>query len=71
MCSSPPPITHSTRPRAQVRDTSYMFVTGPDVVKTVTKEEVTQEQLGGARTHTHKCGWTMGGERTRASPDGR
>ena len=37
-----------------VRDTSYMFVTGPDVVKTVTKEEVTAEQLGGAIVHTTK-----------------
>jgi propionyl-CoA carboxylase beta subunit len=37
-----------------VRDTSYMFVTGPDVVKTVTKEEVTAEQLGGASVHTTK-----------------
>ena len=35
-----------------VRDTSYMFVTGPDVVKTVTNEEVTAEQLGGAEIHT-------------------
>jgi propionyl-CoA carboxylase beta chain len=35
-----------------VRDTSYMFVTGPDVVKTVTNEIVTQEELGGASTHT-------------------
>ena len=35
-----------------VRDTSYMFVTGPDVVKTVTHEVVTQEELGGAGTHT-------------------
>ena len=35
-----------------VRRTSYMFVTGPEVVKTVTNEEVTQEQLGGADTHT-------------------
>ena len=35
-----------------VRDTSYMFVTGPDVVKTVTNEEVTAEQLGGAEVHT-------------------
>ncbi len=35
-----------------VKDTSYMFVTGPDVVKTVTKEEVTAEQLGGAIVHT-------------------
>ena len=37
-----------------VKDTSYMFVTGPDVVKTVTKEEVTAEQLGGAIVHTTK-----------------
>jgi propionyl-CoA carboxylase beta chain len=35
-----------------VKDTSYMFVTGPDVVKTVTNEIVTQEELGGAGTHT-------------------
>ncbi|NQU60063.1 MAG: acyl-CoA carboxylase subunit beta, partial [Rhodospirillales bacterium] len=39
-----------------VRDTSYMFVTGPDVVKTVTHEEVTQEDLGGAITHTTTSG---------------
>ena len=37
-----------------VRDTSYMFVTGPDVVKTVTNEDVTAEELGGASTHTRK-----------------
>ncbi|MCT8974478.1 acyl-CoA carboxylase subunit beta [Microbaculum marinisediminis] len=37
-----------------VRDTSYMFVTGPDVVKTVTNETVTAEQLGGASIHTVK-----------------
>jgi propionyl-CoA carboxylase beta chain len=37
-----------------VKDTSYMFVTGPDVVKTVTNEEVTAEQLGGASIHTTK-----------------
>ena len=37
-----------------VRDSSYMFVTGPDVVKTVTNEIVTAEDLGGARTHTTK-----------------
>ena len=35
-----------------VKETSYMFVTGPDVVKTVTSEEVTAEELGGAETHT-------------------
>ena len=39
-----------------VKDTSYMFVTGPDVVKTVTHEEVTAEELGGALTHTTKSG---------------
>ncbi len=37
-----------------VRDTSYMFVTGPDVVKTVTNETVTAEELGGASVHTTK-----------------
>jgi propionyl-CoA carboxylase beta chain len=37
-----------------VRDTSYMFVTGPDVVKTVTNENVTAEELGGASIHTTK-----------------
>mgnify|MGYP003514748731 CR=1 FL=1 len=39
-----------------VKDSSYMFVTGPDVVKTVTHEEVTAEQLGGAMTHSSKSG---------------
>ena len=39
-----------------VKDTSYMFVTGPDVVKTVTNEVVTAEELGGARVHTQKSG---------------
>ena len=39
-----------------VKDTSYMFVTGPDVIKTVTHEEVTKEQLGGALTHNSKSG---------------
>ncbi len=37
-----------------VKDSSYMFVTGPDVVKTVTNEHVTAEELGGASTHTRK-----------------
>ena len=37
-----------------VKDTSFMFVTGPDVVKTVTQENVSQEELGGAKTHTSK-----------------
>ncbi|MBM3554849.1 MAG: acyl-CoA carboxylase subunit beta [Alphaproteobacteria bacterium] len=39
-----------------VKDSSYMFVTGPEVVKTVTQETVTQEQLGGAVTHSTKSG---------------
>ncbi len=39
-----------------VKDSSYMFVTGPDVVKTVTHEQVTHEQLGGAVTHTTRSG---------------
>jgi propionyl-CoA carboxylase beta chain len=39
-----------------VEDSSYMFVTGPDVVKTVTHEQVTAEELGGAITHTTKSG---------------
>src|SRR5450432_2249643 len=39
-----------------VKDSSYMFVTGPDVVKTVTHEEVTAEDLGGAITHSTKSG---------------
>ena len=39
-----------------VKDSSYMFVTGPEVVKTVTHEEVTAEELGGAVTHTTRSG---------------
>jgi len=39
-----------------VKDTSYMFITGPDVIKTVTHEEVTKEELGGAATHNRKSG---------------
>jgi propionyl-CoA carboxylase beta chain len=39
-----------------VKDSSYMFVTGPDVIKTVTHEEVTKEDLGGAQTHNVKSG---------------
>jgi propionyl-CoA carboxylase beta subunit len=39
-----------------VRDTSYMFVTGPNVVKTVTHEDVTLDELGGADVHAHKSG---------------
>ena len=48
-----PAITDFT---IMVRDTSYMFVTGPDVVKTVTHETVTKEQLGGARTRNETSG---------------
>ncbi|MFA7261564.1 MAG: acyl-CoA carboxylase subunit beta [Caulobacter sp.] len=43
-----------------VKDTSYMFVTGPDVVKTVTNEIVTAEELGGARVHAAKSGVAEG-----------
>ncbi|KAG7176976.1 Propionyl-CoA carboxylase beta chain-like [Homarus americanus] len=39
-----------------VEDSSYLFITGPDVVKAVTNEDVTQEELGGARTHTTLSG---------------
>ncbi len=48
-----PAITDFT---VMVKDTSYMFVTGPDVIKTVTHEEVTKEELGGAMTHNEKSG---------------
>tara|TARA_R110001583_G_scaffold145096_1_gene297112 strand:- start:48496 stop:50049 length:1554 start_codon:yes stop_codon:yes gene_type:complete len=50
-----PAITDFT---LMVQDTSYMFVTGPNVVKTVTNEEVTSEELGGASTHSTKSGVT-------------
>ncbi|KAE9555065.1 hypothetical protein FO519_001726 [Halicephalobus sp. NKZ332] len=43
-----------------VKDTSYLFITGPDVVKAVTNEEVTQEELGGAKTHTTTSGVAHG-----------
>ena len=43
-----------------VKDTSYLFITGPDVVKTVTGESVTQEELGGAKTHTTVSGVAHG-----------
>jgi propionyl-CoA carboxylase beta chain len=43
-----------------VEETSYMFVTGPEVVKTVTNEDVTKEELGGAITHTSKSGVAHG-----------
>jgi propionyl-CoA carboxylase beta chain len=48
-----PAITDFT---LMVRDTAYMFVTGPDVIKTVTHEEVTKEELGGAMTHNARSG---------------
>jgi propionyl-CoA carboxylase beta chain len=48
-----PAITDFT---VMVRDTSYMFVTGPDVIKTVTHEDVTKDQLGGAMTHNATSG---------------
>ena len=48
-----PAITDFT---VMVRNTSYMFVTGPDVLKTVTHEEVTKEELGGAMTHNVTSG---------------
>jgi propionyl-CoA carboxylase beta chain len=48
-----PAITDFT---IMVEQTSYMFVTGPDVIKTVTHEEVTKEELGGAMTHNAKSG---------------
>ena len=48
-----PAITDFT---IMVRDTSYMFVTGPDVIKTVTHEDVTKEELGGAMTHNATSG---------------
>ena len=49
-----------------VKDTSYMFVTGPDVIKTVTHEEVTKEELGGAMTHNaHERRRALRGRRRR------
>jgi propionyl-CoA carboxylase beta chain len=48
-----PAITDFT---AMVKDTAYMFVTGPDVIKTVTHEEVTKDELGGAMTHNARSG---------------
>jgi propionyl-CoA carboxylase beta chain len=48
-----PAITDFT---VMVRDTAYMFVTGPDVIRTVTHEEVTKEELGGAMTHNLRSG---------------
>ena len=48
-----PAITDFT---IMVRDTSYMFITGPDVIRAVTHEEVTKEALGGAMTHNAKSG---------------
>src|SRR6187399_1695228 len=48
-----PAITDFT---IMVKDTSYMFVTGPDVLRTVTHEDVSKEQLGGAMTHNARSG---------------
>jgi propionyl-CoA carboxylase beta chain len=48
-----PAITDFT---VMVRNTSYMFITGPDVIKTVTHEEVSKEELGGAMTHNQTSG---------------
>src|SRR4026209_894406 len=48
-----PAITDFT---IMVKDTSYMFVTGPDVIRTVTHEDVTKEEVGGALTHNEKSG---------------
>jgi len=48
-----PAITDFT---VMVKNTSYMFVTGPDVIRTVTHEEVTKEELGGAMTHNQRSG---------------
>src|ERR671929_1293527 len=48
-----PAITDFT---LMVKDSSYMFVTGPDVIRTVTHEEVTKEELGGAMTHNQTSG---------------
>jgi propionyl-CoA carboxylase beta chain len=53
-----------------VKDSSYMFVTGPDVVKTVTNEHVTAEELGGATTHTRKSPSRMGLRERRGSAGG-
>ena len=57
-----------------VEGTSYMFVTGPDVIKTVTHEEVTKEELGGAMTHnaTQRRRALRGADRSRMpAPDSR
>jgi propionyl-CoA carboxylase beta chain len=48
-----PAITDFT---IMVKDTSYMFVTGPDVIKAVTHEQVTKDELGGAQTHNERSG---------------
>jgi propionyl-CoA carboxylase beta chain len=47
-----------------VKDSSYMFVTGPEVVKTVTHEEVTAEELGRRDTHTTRAAWPTWRSRT-------
>lgn len=49
-----PAITDFT---VMVDETSHMFITGPDVIKTVTGEDVDMEELGGGRAHNTKSGW--------------
>jgi acetyl-CoA carboxylase carboxyltransferase component len=49
-----------------VRESSHMFITGPDVVKTVTGEDVTLEELGGAMSHATKSGWPRSCRPTRS-----
>ncbi len=50
-----------------VRDSSYMFLTGPEVIKTVTQEEVTKEQLGGAMTHNEISGLLISLQKTMSA----
>jgi len=51
-----------------VKDSSYMFVTGPEVVKTVTHEDVSAQDLGGALTHTTKAVWSIERLKTMCKP---
>ena len=59
-----PAITDFT---IMVKNTSYMFVTGPDVIRTVTHEEVTKDELGGAMTHNATSGVARSSRRTAAN----
>jgi len=55
-----------------VKETSHMFITGPEVIKTVTGEEVEFEELGGAMSHNSKSGVApLRGRRRGAVPGGR